>query len=276
MHGAAAAAKLDRMPQMQHLMIDEIFNGIERNARRVKNAADDDGVMRGIIVAQTSQGLVTAPGHLWSSHKAVEEAKIQVVKNLVEIIVLAVRTLNALASAQLTNELRLLRHGMTAGVLAITRGVGSVNGLAMQLGNEDMEDGIQHWLGRAFQQIREADEDPSLAQANSAIDVGKAIETDLKFRHGRARAQIAICLLKNLGKVGSHVDLVLERSGGTYYRQAEKGERRFECGIPLDPGDNRGPSHGLGVKKELFLFRRAFLIVRGFHIFARHISIGLE
>jgi hypothetical protein len=54
MHGAAAAAKLDRMPQMQHLMIDEIFNGIERNARGIENTADDDGIMRRIIVAQAS------------------------------------------------------------------------------------------------------------------------------------------------------------------------------------------------------------------------------
>ena len=100
MHEAAAAAELDGMPQVQHLMIDEIFDGIERDARGIENAADDDGIVRGIIVAQAAESLVAAPGHLRPSHQAMEETEIQLVKNLVEIIVLAFGTLNALASAQ--------------------------------------------------------------------------------------------------------------------------------------------------------------------------------
>ena len=123
------------------------------NARGIENAADDDGVVRGIIMAQAAQRLVAAPGHLRSSHEAVEEAKIQIVKNLVEIIVLALGTLDALASAQLANQLRLLRHGLAAGVFAVTRGMGSINGLAIKLGDEDVQDGIQHRFRRAFKKI---------------------------------------------------------------------------------------------------------------------------
>src|SRR5579859_4292580 len=109
--------------------------------------------MCGIIVAKASQGLVAAPSHLWSSHKTVEEAKIQVVKNPVEIVMLALGTLNALAPAKLANELRFLRHGVTAGVFAVSCGMGCVHGLAMKLGNEDMQDGIEHRLRRAFKKI---------------------------------------------------------------------------------------------------------------------------
>ena len=36
MHQAAAAAELDWMPQVQHLMIDEIFDGIERTRAESK------------------------------------------------------------------------------------------------------------------------------------------------------------------------------------------------------------------------------------------------
>jgi len=141
------------MTQVQHFMIDKVLDGIERDARGIENAADDDGVMRGIVVAQAAQGLVATPCHLRSSHQAVEEAKIQSVKNLVEIIMFALRTRNAFASAQLADELRLLRHGMATGVFAITRGMGSINGFAMELGDEDMQDGIEHRLGRAFQEV---------------------------------------------------------------------------------------------------------------------------
>ena len=99
MHDAPTAAELDGMTQVQHLMIDKILNGIARNARGIKNAAYDNSVMRGIIMAKAAQSFVAAPGHLRSSHEAVEETKIQLVKNLIEIIVLALGTLNALASA---------------------------------------------------------------------------------------------------------------------------------------------------------------------------------
>ena len=105
MHDAPAAAQLNRMTQMQHLVIDEIFDGIEGNASGIENAANDDGVMRGIIVAQAAESLVAAPCHLRPRHQAVEEAKIEIVKNLVEIIVLSFGALNAFASAELANEL---------------------------------------------------------------------------------------------------------------------------------------------------------------------------
>lgn len=68
MDQAPAAAEFDRVTQMQHFVIDEIFNGIERDARGIENAADDDCVVRRIVVAQTPEGLVAAPGHLWPSH----------------------------------------------------------------------------------------------------------------------------------------------------------------------------------------------------------------
>jgi predicted dinucleotide-utilizing enzyme len=142
---------------------------------------------------------------LRSSHQAVEEAKIQSVKNLIKIVMFAFGTLNALASAQLANELRLLRHGMTAGVFAVSGSMGSVDGLAMELGNEDVQDGIKHRFWRAFKKIREADKDASLAQADGAIDVGEAVEADLKFRQRSAWTQIAIGLLKNLVKGGRHL-----------------------------------------------------------------------
>lgn len=227
-HQTPATAELDGMPQVQHLMIDEIFDGIERDACGIENAADDDGVMRGIIVAQAAESLVAAPGHLWSSHKAVEKAEIQVVKNLVEIIVLPFGTLDALAPAKLADELRLLRHGVTAGIFAITRGMGSINRFAMQLGDEDMQDGIKHRFRRAFKKIREADEDASLAQADGAIDVGKAIETDFKLRQRRARAEIAICLFKDLGESGGHLVFNPERSERALCRPHSVGENSLK------------------------------------------------
>src|SRR5215467_1504459 len=68
MHHAPASAQLDRVTQVEHLVIDEIVNRIARHAGAVKDPADDDGVVRGIIVSQASQRAFAAPGHLWSRH----------------------------------------------------------------------------------------------------------------------------------------------------------------------------------------------------------------
>ena len=54
MHHSPAASQFHWMPKMQHFVVDKIFNRIPRDARAVKDAADDDGVMGGIIVPKAA------------------------------------------------------------------------------------------------------------------------------------------------------------------------------------------------------------------------------
>src|ERR1051326_4710138 len=176
MNHASASAQLDRMPQVQHFVVNQIFNRVSRHVRAVENAADDDGVVRRVVMAQAAQGVLAAPGHLRTRHQAVKEAQVQLVENLIEIVVLAFGTFNALASAKLADKVGLLRHGAAAGELAIARGVPGVDGFAIQLGNQNMQDSVQHRLGRAFQQIGEADKNLALAQTDGVVDVGESIE----------------------------------------------------------------------------------------------------
>src|SRR5215467_8636808 len=102
--------------------------------------------------------------------------------------------------------------------------MGRINGLAMKLGDEDVQNGIKHRLWRAFKKIRETDKDASLAQADSAIDVGEAIKADLKFRQGRAGTQLAVCLLKNLREIGH---LVRTRSAANLRNEREWPRKLF-------------------------------------------------
>ena len=48
MHTPAAAAQLDRMPQVQHFVIHQIFDRVPGNSRVIKDPADDNGVVGGI------------------------------------------------------------------------------------------------------------------------------------------------------------------------------------------------------------------------------------
>src|ERR1019366_9712525 len=63
MHTAPSASHLHRMLQMQHFMIDNVFHGVPRNREMVKDAADNDRVVRGIVMAQHVPGSALAPTH---------------------------------------------------------------------------------------------------------------------------------------------------------------------------------------------------------------------
>src|ERR1700679_1448944 len=86
---------------MQHLVKQDVFDGVAGHTRMVKNAADHDGVVGGIVMAETAAGVVSAPGQLWTTHQAVKEAPIEVVKNLFQMIGMAAGGADVLASAHL-------------------------------------------------------------------------------------------------------------------------------------------------------------------------------
>src|ERR1700692_2218986 len=78
-HAAAAAPQLDRMLQVQHLVEQYVFDRIARYAGMVKNAANHDGIVRWIIVAEAAARMVPAPSKLRASHKSVKKSPVEVV-----------------------------------------------------------------------------------------------------------------------------------------------------------------------------------------------------
>jgi len=64
MDATPQAPSPDRVLQMQHLVIEQVFDRIARTGRPVEDTADDDGVVRGVVVAQRALGVVLAPGQL--------------------------------------------------------------------------------------------------------------------------------------------------------------------------------------------------------------------
>ena len=63
MDAAAAAAQLHWMLQMEHFVIDDVLDGITRNALVVEGTADHDGVVRRIVMGKASAGVRLAPCH---------------------------------------------------------------------------------------------------------------------------------------------------------------------------------------------------------------------
>src|SRR5260370_34729600 len=104
MHTPAAAAQLDRMPQEQHFVIHQIFDRVPGNGRVIKDPADDNGVVGGIVMPQVLPRMSSAPCHLRSRHQPVEKTTVEIVENLLEMIVLAGGAVNAFSSAYLPDQ----------------------------------------------------------------------------------------------------------------------------------------------------------------------------
>ena len=59
---------------MKHLVEDDVLDGEARHARMVEDAADNDSVVGGIVVAEPVARMLPTPGELGASHQAVKEA----------------------------------------------------------------------------------------------------------------------------------------------------------------------------------------------------------
>ena len=206
MHAPSTPSQLDRVLQMQHLVEEDVFDSVSRDVRVVEDAADDDGVVRGVVVAEAAAGVVLAPGELRASHESVEEAAVEVVENFFQMVVVAAGGADVFASAHLADEAGFGGDVVTGDIAAITPVVGALDRLAIKLGEQNVGDRVQHGIGSAFEQVGEADVELSLAEANGVVDGDKRIETNVHGRRGRAGAKFAIGFVKDFGELWGHVE----------------------------------------------------------------------
>ena len=92
------------MLQVQHLVEQDVFHRVAGHAWMVEDAADDDGVVGGIVVAETAAGVVLAPGKLRASHESVKEAAVEIVEDFFQMVVVAAGGADVLASAHLAHQ----------------------------------------------------------------------------------------------------------------------------------------------------------------------------
>jgi hypothetical protein len=92
-----------------------------------------------------------------------EEAAVEVLENLLQVVVVAAGGADVLAPAHLADEARFGGNFVTGNIAAITATVNTIDGPAIKLGQQNMSDRVQHSFGRAFEQIGEADVELSFA-----------------------------------------------------------------------------------------------------------------
>ena len=72
-------------------MVEQVLDCVARAGRAVEDAADDDGVVGGVVVAQGALGVVLAPGKLRPAEQSAEKAHVQRVEDFIEVVVAAFR-----------------------------------------------------------------------------------------------------------------------------------------------------------------------------------------
>src|SRR5580700_3013425 len=131
MNAPPAPTQFDRVFQMQHLVKQDVFNGVSGHARVVEDAADHDGVVRRVVVPEAAASVVPAPSELRARHKSMEETVVEIVENLFEVIVVTAGGSDVLASSHLADEAGFGGNVMARDITAITGAVCAIDRLAI-------------------------------------------------------------------------------------------------------------------------------------------------
>ncbi len=142
MDAAAAGFDADGVLEVEHLVVEEVLDGAAGGVWAVEDAGDDDGVVGGVVVAEHAARGVCGPGEGGTAEEAVEEAGVEGFEDLFEVVEAAEVGGDALASARLADVLGAFADGFGGDVAAVAVGVGGGDGFAVELGEEDVGDGV--------------------------------------------------------------------------------------------------------------------------------------
>jgi len=182
---------------VEHLVIEEVLDRAAWGVVAVEDAADHDRVVGGVVVAEHAAGVVGGPGEGGTAEESVEEAPVEGLEDFVEVVVVAGGGGDALAATGLANVLGLPGDGFGGDVAAVAVGLDGGDGLLVDLGEEDVGDGVMDGLGGVLEDVGEADVEAAFAEADGGVEGGEAAEADVEWRDGSARAEIAVLVLED-------------------------------------------------------------------------------
>ena len=197
MDAAAAGFDADGVLEVEHLVVEEILDGATRRVGAIEDAGDDDGVVGGVVVAEHAAGVVGAPGEGGAAEEAVEETGVEGLEDFVEIVVVAGGGGEAFAAAGLTDVLGLFGDGFGGDVAAVAVGVDAGDGFLVELGEEDVGDGVMDGLGCGLEEVGEADVEAAFAEADGGVERGEAAEADVERGDGGAGTEFAVLVLED-------------------------------------------------------------------------------
>jgi hypothetical protein len=113
---------------------------------------------------------VGAPGEGGAAQEAVEETGVERLEDFVEIVVAASGCGEAFATAGLTDVLGLFGDAFGGDVAAVAVGVSAGYRLFVELGEEDVSDGVMDGVGCGLEEVGEADVEAAFAEADGGVE----------------------------------------------------------------------------------------------------------
>ena len=126
----------------------------------------------------------------------------------------ALRRGDAFAAAGLADVFSLAGDGFGADVAAVAVGVDGGDGLLVELGEEDVGDGVMDGLGCGLEDIGETDVKAAFAEADGGVEGGEAAEADVECRDGGAGTELAVLVLEDGDEGGGCGDFLCVRLSG--------------------------------------------------------------
>ena len=94
---------------------------------------------------------------------------------------------------------------MAPDVAAIASAESPVNRLAVELGQQDVCDCVEHWVGRALEQVGHTRVEFTITQTDGVVDGYERIKANMHWQHWRARAQFPVGFVEDFGESGGHL-----------------------------------------------------------------------
>src|SRR5579872_4944329 len=200
----AAAAQLYWMLQMEHFVINDVVEHVAGNTGMIEDPADDDGVVRGIVVAENAARFCLTPTHPRARHQTVEESSVELLEDGIEIVIMSARRAQHFAAAHLPDEVRLADDLVAADIFPVARRLSAVNGTPVHFRQQDVRNRAQNGFRRAFEQVREPHQQLAFPEPDRVVDIGEGEELDLQLGQGSAWPQFTISFLENFEQTFTH------------------------------------------------------------------------
>lgn len=168
-HATTETSHFDRVLEVQHFVVQEVFDGIARARGPIEDAAYHDRVVRGVIVPQQPLGVTRAPSELGSAQQSAKESIVETVEDLFKVVVAPFRPRESLGAASVTDKFGLPCHGGTGSEALETQIVNGVDRLAVELCQQDVGNGSDDPLWCAFKKVRKTDVNPAFAETDSRV-----------------------------------------------------------------------------------------------------------
>jgi hypothetical protein len=91
----------------------------------------------------------------------------------------------------------LFGDGLGGDVAAVAVGVGAGDGLLVELGEEDVGDGVMDRFGGGLKQVGQANVEASFTQTDGGVERGEPAEADVERWDWRAGTEFAVLVLED-------------------------------------------------------------------------------